>query len=113
MAARRRAKKKTIADFWNALPPYLRNRYFLTLVGFSIIMLAGSSKDLITQFNLRSAVNRLEAKQVELAKQIDQAEAERLDMEVNKERFARETYFMQRDNEDVFIIVPDAEEQPK
>ncbi|PHI20241.1 hypothetical protein CEQ90_08615 [Lewinellaceae bacterium SD302] len=109
MASRRRAKSNPIADFWNALPPYLRNRYFLTLVGFSIIMLAGSSKDLITQFQLRSAVNRLEAKRIELDGQIEAAEAERLDMEVNRERFARETYFMQRDNEDVFIIVPEEE----
>lgn len=110
MASRRRDTNLFNA-YWNKLPPYLRNRYFLTLVGFSIIMLIGSSKDLVTQFQLRSAVNRLEAKQLDLAEKIEAAEAERLDMEVNRERFAREQYFMQRDNEDVFIIVPETSDE--
>lgn len=110
MASRRR-DTNPLQPYLDKLPPYVRNRYFLTLVGFSIIMLVGSNKDLVTQFQLRGAVNRLEAKKLELAEKIEAAEAERLDMEVNRERFAREHYFMQRDNEDVFIIVPETPEE--
>lgn len=109
--AKRKQKGNFIQTSINKLPAYLRNRYFLALVVFSVIMFGFSSKDLITQFQLRRAVNRLEAKKVELADKIKQAETERLDMEREKERFARETYFMQRDNEDVFIIVPEEEEE--
>lgn len=111
MAKSRKKKGNPLNDLWNKLPAYIRNRYFLTLVAFSVIMFSFSSKDLITQFQLRRAVNRLEEKQVELAAKIKEAEAERLDMEREKERFARETYFMQRDNEDVFIIVPEEQEE--
>lgn len=108
--ASRKKNNNPLVNAWQQLPAYLRNRYFLALVVFSVVMFGFSSKDLITQFQLRRAVNRLEAKKVELADKIDQAEAKRLDMEREKERFARETYFMQRDNEDVFIIVPEEEE---
>lgn len=110
MAKRRKRGSNPIVETWHKLPPYLRNRYFLTLVAFAIIMFSFSNKDLITQFQLRRTVTRLEAKQLELAEKIKKAEAERLDMELEKERFARETYFMQRDNEDVFIFVPEERE---
>ncbi len=91
------------------LPAYARNRYFITTAIFVFIMVFVDRHDMLTQFRLRSVVNRMEADQAYYAKKIEEAEAERLDREVNQERFARETYFMQRDDEDVFIIVPEEE----
>ncbi|MEL6273667.1 MAG: hypothetical protein AAFU03_01005, partial [Bacteroidota bacterium] len=81
----------------------------ITLTIFTVIMVFFDRHDVYTQFKLRSVVNRLEADQAYYAKKIKEAEAERLDREINQERFARETYFMQRDREDVFIIVPEEE----
>lgn len=88
-----------------SLPSYLRNRYFVTLVAFTVLMVFFDRHDVGTQFRLYSTVQRLEEDLDRYDDLTDQAEAEKLDMEMNRERFAREQYFMQRDNEDVFIIV--------
>ncbi len=106
-------KKKTdpIADLWNKLPPYLRNRYFLALVAFSFFMVFIDRHDIATQFRLHSTVERLEDDLQRYDDLIDEAEAEKLDMEANRETFAREGYFMQKDDEDVFIIVEEGEEE--
>ncbi len=103
--------KDPIADLWNKLPPYLRNRYFLALVAFSFFMVFVDRHDIATQFHLHSTVQRLEGDMERYDELIDDAEAEKLDMEANRETFAREGYFMQKDDEDVFIIVQEGEDE--
>ena len=63
--------------------------------------------DILTQWRLQRTVNKTEADKLFYQEKIKEAEQKRLDMEVNQEDFARERYFMQRNNEDVFIIVDD------
>lgn len=46
----------------------------------------------------------------EYTEKIEQAKKERLDLEVNKEKFAREKYYMKKNNEDVFIIEENKED---
>ncbi|MEM9836290.1 MAG: hypothetical protein AAF828_07295 [Bacteroidota bacterium] len=106
-----RNKPNIFQQLSGKLPSYVTNRYFLTLVVFTAYMVFVDRHDILTQFHLRSVVDRLEEDQQYYEEKIKEAEAERLDRELNKERFARETYFMQRDNEDVFIIVPEANEE--
>ncbi|OAV43201.1 septum formation initiator family protein [Lewinella sp. 4G2] len=100
-------KKKTdpVTTLINKLPPYVRNRYFVTLVLFTIWMVFMDRHDVLTQLQLSSTVDRLEEELAGYDAKIDAAEAEKLDMESNRERFARESYYMQKDDEDVFIIV--------
>ncbi len=98
-------KQDPIVRLWNRIPPYLRNRYFLTLVAFTVLMVFVDRHDVWTQFRLHNTVNRLERDLDRYDELTEAAEAEKLDMEVNRERFARENYYMQRDDEDVFIIV--------
>lgn len=105
--------KKSVNPFkalLNLLPSYVKNRYFFTLLAFTAFMVFIDRHDILTQFQLRSVVDRLEEDKEFYRDKIKEAEAERLDRELNKERFARETYYMQRDNEDVFIIVPEKKE---
>jgi len=107
------ARKKTsdpIAKLWYKLPPYVRNRYFLALVAFTVVMVFIDRHDVMTQFKLNRTVHRLESDLTHYDKLITDAEAEKLDMEQNKERFARESYYMQKDDEDVFIIVDETKE---
>ncbi|HRG66140.1 MAG TPA: septum formation initiator family protein [Saprospiraceae bacterium] len=55
-------------------------------------------------FQLSRTISRLENEKVELRKNIEIAKADKLDLESNKEKYAREKYFMHKDNEEVFII---------
>ena len=102
--ASRKSKNPLVAT-WNRVPAYLRNRYVVTLVLFLILMVFFDRHDVGTQFRLYSTVNRLEEDLQRYDLLTAEAEAEKLDMEMNRERFARENYYMQQDDEDVFIIV--------
>jgi hypothetical protein len=93
------------------LPAPLRNRYFLASVLFVGYMIFFDRHDILTQIQLRNAVHKLEADKEYYEEKINEAQEERLDMELNEERFAREKYFMQRNDEDVFIIVDENENE--
>lgn len=103
-------RKNPLEELWKKLPPYLRNRYMIVLILFLLLMVFWDKQNVVAQFHLRSTVNNLEAERELLKEQIKDAQAERMDMQVNQERFARENYYMQRSNEDVFIIVPEEED---
>lgn len=95
---------KVIIDLWKKLPAPLRNRYFLTAVVFIAFMVFFDRHDVLTQIHLQRTVNKLEHDKVFYEEQIESEEEKRLDMQINEERFAREQYYMQQNNEDVFII---------
>lgn len=100
-----RRPSNPLQTFIQRLPAPLRNRYFLASVLFVGFMIFFDRHDFITQVKLRNAVHKLEEDGEYYRAKIDEAREERLDMELNEERFAREKYFMQRNDEDVFIIV--------
>lgn len=87
------------------LPKPLRNRYFLVLVVFFVWMFFVDKHDVMTVVSLQGTVNKLEEDKTYYSKKLEEAKQERLDLEVNKEKFARERYYMQKSNEDVYIIV--------
>ena len=95
---------QAINNLWNKLPTPLRNRYFITAIAFVAFMIFFDRHDVLTQIHLQRTVNKLEQDKVFYEDQIQREEVKRLDMEINQERFAREQYYMQRNNEDVFII---------
>ena len=49
-------------------------------------------------------VNELEEKQEYYSDKVREAEQNRYDLEINGDKFARERYYMQKRDEDVFII---------
>lgn len=95
----------------NLIPPSVqgffkpfRNKFFLILVLFFGWMLFFDKHDMITQFRLQRSVNQLEADKEFYKEKIQEAHQAREDLEVNKEKYAREHYYMKKSDEDVFII---------
>lgn len=86
------------------VPAPFRNRYFLALVIFVGWLIFFDKHDVLTQWKLQRTVNKLEQDKTYYSKEIRRAEQKRLDLEVNKEKYAREQYYMKKDNEEVFII---------
>lgn len=87
------------------IPAPLRNKYYLILVLFFGWMIFFDRHDLLTQFRLQKAVNKMEQDKELYIERIEKAKQERLDLEANKEKFAREQYHMKKAGEEVFIIV--------
>ncbi|MEM6396673.1 MAG: hypothetical protein AAF741_10020 [Bacteroidota bacterium] len=104
-------KKNSLKQSWEKLPPILRGRFAVATLVFLAFILYLDRRNVFSQLKLRNSIIRYEDKRDQLKEDIEAAELERLNMDQQRERFARETYFMQQDDEDVFIIVEEEEPQ--
>jgi len=80
------------------------NWYFILLVAFVVWMAFFDGNDIGTQLRLNNKIVELENEKIELSEKIDQTASELKALRDDKEKFAREKYYMKKDNEDVFII---------
>ena len=86
------------------IPAPFRNKYYIALLLFFAWMIFPDRHDIVTQWRLQSTVNKLEHEREFYKEKIEEAELQRLEIERNPEKIAREKYFMKKKNEDVFII---------
>lgn len=103
--------KNPVDQLLEFVPAPLRNRYFLILLLFVGWMIFFDKHDVLTQWRLQSTVDQLNDEKAFYTEQIEHAEQERLELEINKEKIAREKYYMKRPGEDVFIIVDEQEKE--
>lgn len=90
------------------IPSWIRNKYLLVGAGFVIWMIFFDVKDVMTQYNRTQELNNLQASKEHYIKQIQETKQaleplSKSDPET-LEKYAREEYFMKRDNEDLFIV---------
>ena len=105
MARKKRFLPKLIPD---KLKPYIYNRYFFTLLGFVVWMTFFDRNDFILQRSYRQRLKALCNERDYYSKEIEKNRntiTELFTNSKNLERYARERYFMKRDNEDVFVFV--------
>ncbi len=84
----------------------LSNKYLLIILAFGVWMLFFDSNSWLVQRELSQEIKKLENNKNYYEKEIqhDKQIIEQLQSEEGLERYAREKYFMKKDNEDVFII---------
>ncbi len=89
------------------IPAWLKNKYFIALGVFAVIMLFFDKNDVFTQSARKKQLRELqESKQY----YTDRIASERKELEELKsnpgtlEKYAREKYLMKRDNEDLYLI---------
>lgn len=81
-----------------------RNKILLAITMFVIFVSFFDKYNLSTQYKLYRTVCKLENEKLKYHQLIVEAQKDKLDIDLNYEKFAREKYFMSRDDEDVFII---------
>ena len=90
-----------------SIPAWLKNKYFLTALVFTVWLLFFDDRDIITtHFKYRNELKGLEKSRDYYLQQIDttKKELEGLKQSPDKlEKYARENYLMKKDNEDLFI----------
>lgn len=80
------------------------NKYSISAVLFFAWIIFFDKYNLMTQWQLRQTVSQMEESKEEYDELLVQTLIQKEDIEENKERYAREKYFMHRPDEDVFII---------
>lgn len=80
------------------------NKYLLTGICFVVWVMFFDKHNIFTQQKIKHSVEKLEKEKENYQAMLEDAIQERKDVEINKEKLAREKYLMHRENEEVFII---------
>jgi cell division protein FtsB len=85
---------------------FMSNKYVLVLTVFVVWMLFLDSNSWLIHRELNQEIEEIEANTLYYKKEIasDKEILDELKDSIEIERFARETYFMKRPNEDIYII---------
>ena len=86
------------------VPENFINKFVITGFAFFIWMIFFDKNKWINQYQLSQSIYRLEKEKKNLAGLIQDAKKDKMDLDLNKEKYAREKYYMHKDNEDVFIF---------
>jgi len=90
------------------IPSWLKNKYLLTAVGFTVWILFFDARDFITShFREKGELQKLEKSKKYYEQQIAATKQELDQLRTDPavlEKYAREKYLMKRDNEDLFLI---------
>ena len=84
------------------------NKYLITISGLALWLTFFDRNDIFTQYDLKKQVLKLEKERDYYLHEINANNTAIEELHTNQkslEKFARETYLMKRDNEDVFVIV--------
>lgn len=93
--------------FIERIPAWLRNKYGLTLLIFTVWLAFFDHNDLLTQIERTSELRKLEKSKAYYTGQIEAIRTELAELDndpASLEKAAREKFLMKRDSEDVFII---------
>ncbi len=84
----------------------ISNKYVLILILFGVWMLFFDANSFLVHKELNDEINELENNKEYFQKEItdDKKFLERLKDEDEMENFARETYYLKKENEEIFII---------
>lgn len=98
----------SIFEYFNFIPKWVRNPFLIVGLFFIVWMLFFDENNLATQWKLSNKLYELNTQIEYYNQQINQTKTELYELRTNsetKEKFAREHYFMKRDNEDIFVFI--------
>jgi cell division protein FtsB len=87
----------------------IRNKYVLVLLCFVVWMAFFDPKDLGLVWKRQQKLEDLKTSELQVTEQIKLAKKELVLLKTNAatiEKYAREKYYMKKDNEDLFIVKP-------
>lgn len=102
------AKKSVFRVYFEKIPAPFRNKYLLTMTVFVIWITFFDKNNLISQSHLQNIIDDMRAKKEHYQKEVEVVTKQKNDLHTNREaleKFAREKYFMKKDNEDIFVII--------
>lgn len=93
---------------WKIIWPYLKNKYVITIVVFTIWITFFSQYSLTDRIRLAGEINQLELDKDYYREQIvrDSVRLQELTTDRdNLEKFAREQYYMKGEKEEIFVVI--------
>lgn len=100
--------------FIKKIPPFLRNKYLLTLIIFIVWVLLLDSNNLISRYKEMKTLRKLRSDKEYYVNRIEEDKRKLYELKTdnrNLEKFAREQYRMKKPEEDLYIILTPQEER--
>lgn len=94
--------------FIEKIPPFLRNKYLLTIILFIIWLLLLDSNNLVSRFKEMKDLRKLRSEKEYFVRRIEEDRKKLNELKTNDqnlEKFAREQYRMKKPDEDLYIIL--------
>jgi len=86
----------------------IKNKYVIASLAFVIWMMFFDRNDLSSQYHYQSQLKELQQEKEFYTKEIEKVQTDLDDLTSDPrklEKFAREKYYMKKDNEDVYVII--------
>jgi len=100
-------KKKRVKNSIAENNRWYLNKYILCLLIFIVWIIFMDQNNYFTQSRLDKSIIKLEKEKANYKKLYEIALQDKLDLEKNPEKYARDNYFMHRDDEQIFYIKKD------
>jgi cell division protein FtsB len=100
--------------FIEKVPPFLRNKYLLTLIIFTVWITILDSNNLIARYKEMKNLRKLKSDREYYIKRIEEDRRKLYELKTdnrNLEKFAREQYRMKKPDEDLYIILTPQEDR--
>ncbi len=94
------------------IPPFLRNKYLLTIIVFFVWLLLLDSNNLISRYKEMKNLRKLKSEKEYYVQRIEEDKRKLHELKTdnqNLEKFAREQYRMKKPDEDLYIILTPSE----
>lgn len=98
---------KLITLLRNKTPRLIRNKWVLSFLILFTWVLFFEDINLIALFKTKAKISKLKEEWVFKENRIKQAEEKKTLILSNPEKYARETFWMKRENEEIFILSPE------
>lgn len=85
----------------------LRRRYIILFTAFFIYIAFFDRYNLVNQWKLSSTIDKMEEEKAFYRQEIKRTKELRKKINSDLEKFARERYFMHREDEDIFVFNPE------
>lgn len=99
------------SKYWKLLSKYFVNKYFITIFCFLVWMIFFDSTSFLVVNELNQEVSKYERQLTYYKTEFEKNDAyykKLMNNKHEKEKFARENYFMKKPNEEIFILVADS-----
>jgi cell division protein FtsB len=100
--------------FIEKIPPFLRNKYLLTIIIFILWLLLLDSNNLISTHKEMKNLKKLKSEREYYVQRIEEDKRKLYELKTdnrNLEKFAREQYRMKKPDEDLYIILTPQEDR--
>lgn len=105
-----------LSRLYNRLPPFLRNKYLLSVCLFLIWVLFFDGNNLVDRYHDMAVLKQYQSDKIYYQQRIEEDKRKLRELKTNNEnleKFAREQYYMKKDDEDLFIIVSEEDEKKR